>query len=112
MYHHRDKQMQIAAMLVALLPITIGMVGIVSSDSLMNARAHLMHMAGVRYVTGSIRIAMGLVLILVAQNSRIPKNRQSHLRHSRFMGLRDDQEPEEVVRGKPTARACNNPAQE
>ena len=32
-----------------------------------------MHMAGVLYVTGSIRMAMGLVLILFAPKSRMPK---------------------------------------
>ena len=38
MYHNRDKQMRVAALLIALFPISIGIVGIVSPDSLANAR--------------------------------------------------------------------------
>jgi hypothetical protein len=71
--HDWDKKIRAAALLVALFPITIGIVGIVSPDSLANARVHLMQMAGVLYVTGSIRIGMGLVLILFAPKSRMPK---------------------------------------
>jgi hypothetical protein len=73
MYHNRDKQMRAAALLIALFPITIGLVGIVSPDSLTNARVHVMDTDGALYVTGPIRVAMGVVLILFAPKSRMPK---------------------------------------
>jgi hypothetical protein len=65
--------MRVPALLFAFFPITIGVVGPVSPDSLENARADVMHVARVLYLTGSIRLAMGLVLILFAQRSRMPK---------------------------------------
>jgi hypothetical protein len=72
-YHNWDKQMRVAASLLTLFPITIGIVGSVSPDSLTTARTYLMGIAGVPYVTGPTRIAMGLVLILFAPKSRMPK---------------------------------------
>ena len=65
--------MRVAALFVALFAITIGVVGIVFPDSLTTARRRLLDKPGVLYVTGSIRVAMGLVLILVAPKSRTPK---------------------------------------
>jgi hypothetical protein len=73
LYHHVDKKMRVAALLVAVFPITIGIVGIVSPDSLANARLHLMQTAGALYITGPVRVAMGLVLILFSPKSRMPK---------------------------------------
>ena len=65
--------MRIAALLVALFPITVGVVGIVWPDSLTAGRRQLMDTPGVLYVTGPIRIAMAAVLILFAPKSRMPK---------------------------------------
>jgi hypothetical protein len=62
LYHHVVKKMRVAALLVAVIPITVGIVGIVSPDSLANARLHLMQTAGALYITGPVRVAMGLVL--------------------------------------------------
>ena len=65
--------MRVAAWVVALFAITIGIVGIVSPDRLTTARRYLLDTPGVLYITGSIRVAMGLVLILFAPRSRTPK---------------------------------------
>jgi hypothetical protein len=65
--------MRVAALVVALFAITIGVVGIVSPDGLTAARRHVADTPGGLYVTGSIRVAMGLVLILFAPRSRAPK---------------------------------------
>jgi hypothetical protein len=65
--------MRVAALVVALFAIAIGLTGIVSPDGLTMARRHLLDTPGVLYVTGPIRIAMGLVLILFAPRSRTPK---------------------------------------
>src|SRR5262245_6485866 len=64
--------MRVAALVVALFVITIGVVGIVSPDGLTKARWHVLDTPGGLYVTGSIRVAMGLVLILFAARSRTP----------------------------------------
>jgi len=64
--------MRVAALVVALFAITIGVVGIVSPDGLTTARRHLLDTPGILYVTGPIRVAMGLVLILFAPRSRTP----------------------------------------
>ena len=65
--------MRVAAWIVALFAITIGVVGIVSPDGLTTARRHLLDTPGVLYIAGSIRVAMGLVLFLFAPRSRTPK---------------------------------------
>ena len=65
--------MRVAALVVALFAITIGVVGIVAPDVLTTARRHLMDTPSILYVTGAIRVAMGLVLILFASRSRTPK---------------------------------------
>jgi hypothetical protein len=65
--------MRIAALLVAVFTIAIGIVGIVSPDSLTTAR-RLYFATPVRlYVAGALRVAMGLVVILAARTSRAPK---------------------------------------
>ncbi len=66
--------MRVAALLVALFAIVIGVVGIVSPDSLTTARRHLLDRPGVvLHVAGFIRVAMGLVLIVFAPRSRTPR---------------------------------------
>lgn len=65
--------MRVAAWVVALFAITIGVVGIVSPDALTTARRHLLDTPGVLFITGSIRVAMGLVLFLFGPKSRTPR---------------------------------------
>ena len=65
--------MRVAAFVVALFAITVGVVGIVSPDGLTTARRHVLDTPGGLYVTGAIPVAMGLVLILFAPRSRTPK---------------------------------------
>jgi hypothetical protein len=65
--------MRIAALLVALFTIVVGMVGIVSPDNVTTVR-RLYFATPVRlYAASAVRVAMGLVLILVARTSRAPK---------------------------------------
>src|SRR6185436_2455026 len=59
--------------IVAFFAIGIGVAGIVSPDGLTTARRGLLNMPGVLYVTGSIRVAMGIVLFLFATRSRTPR---------------------------------------
>jgi hypothetical protein len=66
------KDMRIAALLVALFTMVVGMVGIVSPDSGMTLRRLYFATPGRFYVAGAIRVAMGLVLILTAR-SRWPR---------------------------------------
>jgi len=63
--------MRIAAFLVALFTIAVGMVGIVSPDSVTTLR-RLYYTPGGLYAAGAVRVAMGLVLILAASSSRWP----------------------------------------
>ena len=65
--------MRIAALLVALFTIFVGIVGLVSPDSVTTVR-RLYFATPVRlYTAGAVRIAMGLVLILCAPASRAPR---------------------------------------
>ncbi|MEO8050752.1 MAG: hypothetical protein ABI833_10085 [Acidobacteriota bacterium] len=64
--------MRLAALLVALFTIVVGIVGLVSPDSGMTLRRLYFATPGRFYVAGAIRVAMGLVLILAASNSRWP----------------------------------------
>ncbi len=66
--------MRVAAFSVALFAVIVGVVGIVSPDSLTMARRYLLDRPGVvLYVAGFIRVAMGLVLIVFAPRSRTPR---------------------------------------
>ena len=65
--------MRIAALLVALFIVVVGMVGIVSPDSLTTVRRQYFATPVGLYTAGAVRVAMGLVLILVARVSRAPK---------------------------------------
>jgi hypothetical protein len=65
--------MRIAALLVALFTIVIGIGGIISPDSGTEIR-RLYFATPVRlYAAAAVRIAMGLVVIRSATNSRAPK---------------------------------------
>ncbi len=65
--------MRIAALLVAVFTIVIGIVGIVSPDSLTTVRRQYFATPVTLYTAGALRLAMGLVVILVAPTSRAPK---------------------------------------
>ena len=65
--------MRIAALLVALVVVVVGIVGIVSPESVTTVRRQYFATPVGLYVAGAVRVAMGLVLILVASVSRAPK---------------------------------------
>jgi hypothetical protein len=62
-----------AALLVALFTIVVGIVGLVSPDSLTALRRLYFATPGRLYPAAAVRVAMGLVLILAAPASRAPK---------------------------------------
>ena len=64
--------MRIAALLIALLTIAVSIAGFVSPDSMMALR-RIYYTPGGLYAAGAVRLAMGLVLILAASNSRWPR---------------------------------------
>jgi len=68
--HGRGKEMRIAALLVALFAMVVGMLGIVSPDSLTTVRRLYFATPVELYAAGAVRVAMGLVLILAAPASR------------------------------------------
>ena len=65
--------MRIAALLVALFVVVVGIVGIASPDSVTTVRRQYFATPVGLYTAGAVRVAMGLVLILVARVSRAPK---------------------------------------
>jgi len=62
-----------AALLVALFTIVVGIVGLVSPDSVTTLRRLYFATPVALYAAGAVRVAMGLVLILCASASRAPK---------------------------------------
>ena len=67
------KDMRIAALLVALFTIVVGMVGIVSPDTGMALRRLYFATPGRFFTAGAVRVATGLVLILAASRSCWPR---------------------------------------
>jgi len=67
------KIMKVAALLIALIAMVAGIVGIVSPDSLTTVRRLYFATPGGLYTAGAVRLTMGLVLILAAPDSRVPK---------------------------------------
>src|SRR5580704_18896363 len=65
------KYIRIAALLLALFTIVLGIAGIVSPDRMMALRREYYTPAGL-YWAGAVRVAMGFVLILAASSSRWP----------------------------------------
>jgi len=65
--------MRIAALLVAVLTMVVGIVGIVSTESAMTFRRLYFATPSRFYAAGAVRVAMGLVLILAASNCRWPR---------------------------------------
>ena len=64
--------MRIAALLVALFAIVVGVVGIFKPDSLMTIGWYVVTPVGL-YVIAAVRVVIGLVLMLVAPISRVPR---------------------------------------
>ena len=65
--------MRIAVLLVAVFTVVVGVLGVVSPDSVTAAR-RLYFATPVRHFTAAaVRMAMGLVVILFAPRSRAPK---------------------------------------
>lgn len=65
--------MRIAALILALFTIVVGIAGIVSPDSVTTVRRQYFATPIRLFAAGAVRVAMGLVLILVAPVSRAPK---------------------------------------
>jgi len=61
------------ALFLALFAMVVGVVGIVSPDSLTTVRRLYFATPVGLYAAGAVRVAMGLVLILAAPDSRRPK---------------------------------------
>jgi hypothetical protein len=64
--------MRIAALLVALFVMVVGVVGIFLPDSLMMLARYVVTPAGL-YAIAALRIVIGLVLMIVAPVSRVPR---------------------------------------
>lgn len=64
--------LKIAALLVGLISIVAGVVGLVSPDTLTNARCLYFAAPERFYAAGAIRMSMGLVTIFFAPRSRAP----------------------------------------
>ena len=65
--------MKIAVLLVALFTIVVGVLGIVSPDSVTTVRRLYFATPVGLYAAAAVRVAMGLVVILCAPASRAPK---------------------------------------
>ena len=65
--------MRSAALLVALFTIVVGIVGLVSPDSVTTVRRLYFATPVGLYAAGAVRLAMGLAVILCATASRAPK---------------------------------------
>jgi hypothetical protein len=65
--------MRRAALLVGAVTIVIGMVGLISPDSLTTVRRFYFATATGQYAAAAVRVAMGLVVILSAATSRAPR---------------------------------------
>jgi hypothetical protein len=63
--------MRIVVLVIALAIIVMGVVGAIAPDTLMAMRRE--YLTTVPYVVGAIRVTLGLLLILVAPASRMPK---------------------------------------
>jgi hypothetical protein len=60
-------------LLVAVLAIVVGVVGLISPDSVMTVRRVYFATPGGLYAVAAARIAMGLAVIMSAPTSRAPK---------------------------------------
>src|SRR5215831_11581905 len=67
------QQLKPAVLCVALATIVIGVVGLISPDSLTTVRRVYFATPAGLYLVAAVRVAMGLVVILYASKSRAPK---------------------------------------
>jgi hypothetical protein len=65
--------MRMVVLFVAVFTIVVGVVGIISPDSVMTARRLYFATRVGLYAAAAVRVAMGLVVILFAPRSRAPK---------------------------------------
>jgi hypothetical protein len=65
--------MRVAALLVALFTVVVGVVGLVSPDTVTSVRRHNFATSTGTYTAGAVRLAMGLVVFLAATTSRAPR---------------------------------------
>jgi hypothetical protein len=65
--------MKAAALLVALVTIVVGVLGLVSPDSVTTARRLYFSTSVGLYTAAAVRATMGLVVILFAPHSRTPR---------------------------------------
>jgi hypothetical protein len=65
--------MRTAVLLVGLFTIVVGIVGIVSPDSVTAVRRQYFATPVGLYTAGAVRVAMGIVVILFAPHSRAPR---------------------------------------
>ncbi len=65
--------MRIAAFLIAFFAVAVGIVGIVSPDSLTKVRRLYFATPAGLYAAGAVRAGMGMVVIRVAPTSRWPR---------------------------------------
>ena len=68
-----ERPVRVAALLVALFTVGLGVVGLVSPDSVTAIRRQNFATPTGTYTAAAVRLAMGLVVILAAKASRAPK---------------------------------------
>jgi hypothetical protein len=68
-----ERPVRVAALLVALFTIGVGVLGLLSPNSLTAARRQYFATPTGLYTAGAVRLAMGLVVVLCATASRAPK---------------------------------------
>ena len=73
MFARVENPLRIAALVVAVGTIVTGIVGIASPDLLTAVRRQYFATPVELYAAGALRMAMGIVVILVAPTSRAPK---------------------------------------
>ena len=64
---------KMAALLVAFVTVVVGVVGLVSPDSVTAVRRQYFATPAGLYIAAAVRLAMGLVMIMAATASRAPK---------------------------------------
>src|SRR6187549_778517 len=68
-----EPPVRVAALLVGLFTVALALVGLVSPDSVTALRRHNFGTPTGTYAAATVRLAMGLVVILAARASRAPK---------------------------------------
>ena len=68
-----DAAVRVSAWLVALFTLTVGVLGLVTPDTLTAARRQYFATPTGLYTAGAVRVAMGLVVIMCARDTRGPR---------------------------------------